>query len=75
MKTTYPLMPCPFCGKKDGYLENDNDEPYITTHWWIQCPNCGAQGPYAKSPNYKHTDEAIEKAKQLWATRIKFADK
>ena len=58
------LKPCPFCG---GVAEYDNSDggPYE----WVQCTNCGAQGPGA---NYN--ESGLEAALTAWNSRKETPD-
>jgi Lar family restriction alleviation protein len=39
------LWPCPFCGNEHPSLAPGEQSPDC----WVECPECGAHGPYSMS--------------------------
>ena len=55
---TQEVKPCPFCAGTDH-------EVMIIDTAWIQCAECGAEGPWHDTPNHSGRAEAVE----AWNTR------
>ena len=71
------LLPCPFCGGTDCYLNADE----TPTACWVECPDCEVEGPSAGwgwPGGWESRDVAKAKAIELWNTRavmhVKFTE-
>jgi hypothetical protein len=46
------LAPCPFCGnplpvRREGYHVQSDEAEHSSPVWWIECKECGCEGPLA----------------------------
>ncbi len=73
-----PLLPCPFCNLDGSEIEGHNTH---TPSYWIECPDCGAEGP--RDPDFvdvRRTDSrarveqlhraSLDRVIALWNRRL-----
>ena len=58
------LKPCPFCGS-DHVLAHNMYEP---GQWWVDCLQCGAQGPSAVYTSEPLSRPEVDR-REAWNTR------
>ena len=59
-----PLLPCPFCGKLDVFAER-----FDLSSCYIQCNDCGAQGPTCCQDSDDEEMPGEDAARRAWNTR------
>lgn len=59
-----PLLPCPFCGKLDAFAER-----FDLSSCYIQCNDCGAQGPTCCQDGDDEEMPGEDAARRAWNTR------
>lgn len=64
--------PCPFCGADDDFLSIGMRPTlrYNVLCTWIECMNCGAQGPV----NYADPENSENCAEFTWNERVEVSD-
>ena len=65
------LKPCPFCGGEAGAMEHTEviGHGACVKEYYVQCLECGAQGP-RESTYYKPWWQCVEECAKKWNKRM-----